>query len=79
MDEKMEYTCSEIVGAAKINGLKGQADAVGLWALASDVKTGRLRGEDVVSFQRGTLFGEVEKRRKGMEQVLPLWRGGPIL
>ena len=79
VDEKKEYTCSEIVTAAKPNGIKGQVDAIGLWALASDVKTGKLKGQDVVSFQRGTLFNEIEKRRKGTGQVLPLYRGGPIL
>ena len=79
VNEKKEYTCSEIFAAAKPNGVTGQIDAVGLWALAADVKTGLLRGEDVVKFQRGTLFPSIEKRRKGTEQVLPLWRGGPIL
>lgn len=78
IDEKKRYTCSEIMAAAKPNGIQGQADAVGLWALASDVKTGLLHGEDVVKFQRGTLFESVERRRRNREQVLPLYRGGPI-
>nr|POE48664.1 hypothetical protein CFP56_38761 [Quercus suber] len=78
IDEKRQYTCSEIVAAARPNGIQGQADAVGLWSLASDVKTGLLRGEDVVRFQRGTLFESIERRRKNREQVLPLYRGGPI-
>lgn len=79
VDEKRKYTCSQIVSAGAQNGLKGRIDALGLWALAADVKTGLLSGEDVVGFQRGTLFEKVEKRRKGQEQILPLWRGGPIL
>jgi hypothetical protein len=58
--------------------VKGRLDAVGLWALAADTETGRLKGGDVVGFQRGTLLQEIEKRRKGREQVLPLWRGGPL-
>ena len=78
VDEKKEYTCSELVEASKVNGWKGRLDAVGLWALAADVKTGMLKGEDVVGFQQGRLFGEVERRRRGTEQILPLWRGGPI-
>lgn len=78
VDEKKEYTRSEIVAAAAKNGFAGQADALGVWALASDVHTGLLRGEDVVSFQRGTLLHEIERRRKDRSQVLPLWRGGPI-
>jgi hypothetical protein len=78
VDEKKQYTCAEIVEAAAPNGLSGRADAVGLWALAADVQTGKLSGEDVVKFQKGTLFESIEKRRKGREQILPLWRGGPI-
>jgi hypothetical protein len=79
VDEKKEYSCSEMFELAGRNGVKGRLDAVGLWALAADVETGRLRGGDVVGFQRGTLFQEIEKRRRGRAQVLPLWRGGPIL
>lgn len=78
IDEKKDYTCSELVSASAQNGIKGRIDAIGLWALAADVKTGILKGEDVAAFQRGTLFDEIEKRRKGTEQILPLWRGGPI-
>ena len=78
IDEKKEYSCSEIVSAAKPNGMMGQMDAAGLWALAADVRTGMLKGEDVRGFVEGTLFERVEGRRKGREQVLPLWRGGPI-
>lgn len=79
VDEKKEYTRSEIVSLARRDkGLFGAADAVGLWSLAADVKTGLLKGEDVVGFQEGKLFERVERRRKDRSQVLPLWRGGPI-
>ena len=78
VDEKKSYTAREMWELAAPNGIQGRVDAVGLWALASDVKTGLVKGEDVVGFQRGTLLREIEERRKGREQVLPLWRGGPI-
>ena len=78
VDEKQSHSCSEIFGLAAKNGVTGRLDAVGLWALAADVGTGRLEGRDVVGFQKGTLLQEIERRRKGREQVLPLWRGGPI-
>lgn len=78
IDEKREYTCSELVSVAGKNGWSGQADAAGLWSLAADVKTGLIKGSDVVSFQQGSLLKEMEKRRKDRSQVLPLWRGGPI-
>ena len=79
VDEKKQYTAGEIRDRAKeTNGWKGWAGAMEIWSLAADVKTGKLAGEDVVGFQRGTLFNEIEKRRKGTDQILPLWRGGPI-
>lgn len=79
VDEKKEYTCSEIVGLAREKlGVMGVVEAVGFWALAADVKSGLLAGADVQGFKRGTVFGELEKRRKDRSQVLPLWRGGPF-
>lgn len=78
VEEKTTYSCSELVRLAGKNGWSGQADAVGVWALAADVHTGRVTGEDVVAFQRGTLLREIEARRKDRSQVLPLYRGGPI-
>lgn len=78
IDEKKSYTRQEIWSVAAKNGVTGQMDALGLWALASDVKTGLLRGEDVVGFQKGTLFEGIERRRRDRQQVLPLLRGGPI-
>lgn len=78
IDEKREYTRSEIVSAARPNGIMGQVDALGLWALASDVNSGKLKGEDIVGFQQGTLFERLEKRRKDRSQVVPFYRGGPI-
>lgn len=83
VDEKAEYTRSEIVKLAREKiGLFGAVDALGFWALAADVKSGKLKGEDVVGFQQGRVFERIEKRRKWRdhadEQVLPLSRGGPI-
>ncbi|KAK5108623.1 hypothetical protein LTR62_008114 [Meristemomyces frigidus] len=79
IDEKKSYTRAEIVTAARPNGAVGQLDAFGLWALASDVQTGLMQGEDIVSFQKGTLLQTLERRRRdNREQVLPFWRGGPI-
>lgn len=78
IEEKKSYSCSELVSLAGRNGWSGQADAVGVWALAADVHTGRIEGADVVAFQKGTLLREIERRRKDRSQVLPLYRGGPI-
>ena len=78
VDEKKGYTRSDIMKMGRQNGIQGSIDALGLWALAADVKTGVLAGEDVVGFQTGSLFERIEKRRKGTEQILPFRRGGPI-
>ncbi|EME77871.1 uncharacterized protein MYCFIDRAFT_79125 [Pseudocercospora fijiensis CIRAD86] len=79
VDEKKGYTCSEIAGLARERlGVVGVVEAVGLWSLAADVNTGLLRGGDVEGFKQGTVFRELERRRKDRSQVLPLWRGGPI-
>ncbi|KAM3422276.1 hypothetical protein BST61_g2637 [Cercospora zeina] len=88
IDEKKDYTCSELVSEARKQGLgiMGMMECAGLWGLGADVRTGLLKGEDVGSFQRGRVFGEVEGRRKfrgdgdggGKGEVLPFWRGGPV-
>ncbi|KAK4497531.1 hypothetical protein PRZ48_011982 [Zasmidium cellare] len=79
VDEKKDYTRFEIFQLAqREKGVFAAVDAYGLWSLAADVRTGLLSGEDVVGFQEGRLFERIERRRKGREQVLPLWRGGPI-
>jgi hypothetical protein len=80
VDEKRDYSRAELLEVVReTKGWFGVVDAVGLWALAADCRTGRIWGEDVVGFQQGTLFEKIEERRKeGRDQVLPLWRGGPI-
>jgi len=79
IDEKRLYTRSEFVTEVrKTKGLFGALDGMGVWALAADVHTGKLKGEDVVGFQQGTLLERITERRRDRDQVLPLWRGGPI-
>lgn len=81
VDAKKEYTCSELVSEARRQnfGIMGVVECAGLWALAADVKSGLLQGEDVEEFKRGDILRTVaERRRDNRDQVLPLWRGGPI-
>jgi len=78
VDENTAYRFSEIVKWGAGNGILGRVEAMGLWGLASDVKSGLLAGEDVVGFQKGELFNKLERRRKTRDQVLPPYRGGPI-
>ena len=54
-----------------------QADALGLWMLAAE-QDGRVQGEEVRLFQRGEVMERIAERRRGRENVLPFWRGGPF-
>lgn len=46
--------------------------------MAAERKDGRISGKDVKDFQEGTVLENIAKRRRGREDVLPFWRGGPI-
>lgn len=48
----------------------------GLWLLAADPKTGVLSKRDILFHYDGTLYYEIEKRRKGGKEKLPIWRFG---
>lgn len=78
VDETKRYSVSELIGLARPGGVIAQADAFGLWALAAE-KDGKVKGEEVRLFQRGEIMERIVERRKGRENVLPLWRGGPII
>lgn len=77
IDEDREYGVLELVGNVK--GVEAKMDAVGCWALAAG-PGGRVSGRDVRLFQRGEVMEQlVERRRVGLGDVLPFWRGGPLL
>lgn len=59
-------------------GILDRAHIYGFWTMAADTKTNRLAKDDVKRFQRGDWQTDVVKRRRGREDVLPFWRGGPI-
>jgi hypothetical protein len=84
--EKQEYTCSELLELLPRDPGKGflkhtidQGHIVSFWAMAADTKTHTVGRDDVQRFQRGDWAGDVARRRRGREDVLPLWRGGPIV
>ncbi|KAK8845616.1 hypothetical protein IAR55_006332 [Kwoniella newhampshirensis] len=60
-----------------------QGHVLSFWAIAADVKTGRVDVEDVERFQKGEWCGSIVKRRQcrmpGKGDVLPFYRGGPII
>lgn len=82
------YTCSELltllnsVDSTKKMGIIeksiNQGHIIGFWAMAASTKTHRVSKEDVERFQLGEWEEDVAKRRRGRNDVLPLWRGGPI-
>lgn len=84
--EKERYTCKDLLELLPKEPGKGflgkkldQGHIVGFWAIAADTKTHVVDREDVERFQEGRWQGGVVKRRRGREDVLPLWRGGPIV
>jgi hypothetical protein len=47
--------------------------------MAANAHTHKVSREDVERFQQGEREEAVAKRRPGRHDVLPLWRGGPII
>jgi hypothetical protein len=81
-----EYTCSELLALLGSDSSKGfikhkidQGHIVGFWTMAANARTHRVSREDVKRFQQGEWEEAVAKRRRGRDDVLPLWRGGPII
>ncbi|KAF2864926.1 hypothetical protein BDV95DRAFT_508350 [Massariosphaeria phaeospora] len=55
-----------------------QAHIVGFWTMAANTQTHTATSHDVERFQQGDWQHDVAQRRRGREDVLPLWRGGPL-
>lgn len=55
-----------------------KAHLYGFWAMAADTKTNMLSRGDLKRFQHGDWQEDVVSRRRGRQDVLPFWRGGPI-
>lgn len=48
----------------------------GLWLLAADPKIGVLSKRDILLHYDGTLYYEIEQRRRYGKEKLPIWRFG---
>lgn len=74
------YSLSEVHKTVKHEGggIKDQLDAMGMWSMAAARKDGKISGRDLRDFQEGTVLENIAKRRRGRDDVLPFWRGGPI-
>jgi len=82
---KQDYTCSELLALLKFEPRRGfikhkidQGHVVGFWTMAASARTHKVSIEDVERFQQGEWENAVVNRRRGRDDVLPLWRGGPI-
>lgn len=82
---KANYTCSELLNILGNVDNKGfvkhkidQGHIVGFWTMAANAHTHRVSRDDVERFQGGEWESAVVARRKARDDVLPLWRGGPI-
>jgi hypothetical protein len=83
---KTEYTCSELLALLRSESEKGflkhkidQGHIVGFWTMAANTRTHTVSRDDVERFQHGEWEQAVVKRRRGRSDVLPFWRGGPII
>lgn len=82
ISEEKRYTRSELVNAVRRENASvvEQLDANGLWFLAAHRRDGKVSGKEVRMFQSGEIMESIaERRRNSREDVLPFWRGGPIL
>jgi hypothetical protein len=84
---KQEYTCSELLallGSPEpekgfIKHKIDQGHIIGFWTMAASARTHKVSRDDVERFQQGEWEEAIAKRRRGRDDVLPLWRGGPII
>ncbi|USP75912.1 hypothetical protein yc1106_03186 [Curvularia clavata] len=86
---KSDYTCSELLSLLQqsedgkrekgwLSHKIDQGHIVGFWTMAADTSSHTVSKEDVERFQQGNWEDAVVERRRGLSDVLPLWRGGPI-
>lgn len=77
--EQKPHTRSDVQKLAWGRGWTDKIHITGLWFLAAD-NEGLVSPSDISLFQKGNLLPELAKRRRTRksDNVLPLWRGGPI-
>lgn len=86
---KAEYTCTELLslldsspgeneGKGWLKHKIDQGHVIGFWTMAANARTHAVSSDDVARFQHGEWEKPVAQRRRGTDDVLPLWRGGPI-
>jgi hypothetical protein len=83
--DKSEFACSDLLSLIDNDRPQGylmhkidQGHVVGFWAMAASARTHMVNRKDVERFQQGEWEGPIAQRRLGREDVLPLWRGGPV-
>jgi len=77
IDQK-QHTRLDVQRLAWGYGWTDKIHITGLWFMAAD-NEGLVSSSDISLFQKGELLPELARRRRYSRQnVLPLWRGGPI-
>ncbi|KAK7192617.1 hypothetical protein DPSP01_006557 [Paraphaeosphaeria sporulosa] len=66
--DQQEYTCYDLLRILPC-----------FWAMPASTKTHTVSRDDVERFQRGDWADKIAERRRERDDVLPLWRGGPII
>jgi hypothetical protein len=81
-----EYTCSELLallgsesGMSPVHHKINQGHIVGFWTMAANTRTHTVSRDDVKRFQQGEWEETIMQRRRGRDDVLPFWRGGPLI
>lgn len=82
---KSEYTCSELLqllgagqGCGFLQHKIDQGHIIGFATMAANARTHTVSRDDVERFQQGEWEEAVVARRRGRDDILPFWRGGPI-
>lgn len=82
---KKEFTCSELLRLLDQERNPGfvkhkidQGHIASFWCMAANTRTHTVSRDDVERFQQGEWEAVVAERRRNSDEILPLWRGGPI-
>ena len=78
IDESNRYGLRELVAVTSGASISTRLDAVGCWGLVAR-RDGTITGKEVRAYQSGEVMELVAQRRRGRDDVLPFWRGGPIM
>lgn len=84
-DRQKSYSLTDLLGLYRpsphigfISSILDKAHILSFWSISAQKDLG-VTASDLKRFKEGGWEADVVKRRKGREDVLPFWRGGPII